>query len=189
MYYTKAEVERRAAAERKRIGGQIAEARKDAGLTQVKLSGMTGISRSDISRIENGTRNASIDVLTSIAHVLNCDVWMLRRDMCDDGKANYDQEYVSHIIKNGNVLTMGEFRRLRGKRIAYTFRGYHENEGYVEEAVLGEDVIIRDIEGYRRTYFITSEDGKNMNLFTSSMDDDAVLNCTDWGREVYFIEL
>lgn len=41
--------------------------RKERGLTQKQLSELTGISQSDISRIENGTRNPSLEMIKSLA--------------------------------------------------------------------------------------------------------------------------
>lgn len=46
-------------------------ARKRAGLTQAELSEKTGISQSDISRLENGSRNPTIALLNRIANALN----------------------------------------------------------------------------------------------------------------------
>ncbi|MCI6697022.1 MAG: helix-turn-helix transcriptional regulator [Erysipelotrichaceae bacterium] len=41
--------------------------RKEKGLTQKQLSELTGISQSDISRIENGTKNPSLEMIKSLA--------------------------------------------------------------------------------------------------------------------------
>ena len=43
------------------------KARKDQGLTQKQLSELTGISQADISRIENGTRNPSLEMIKRLA--------------------------------------------------------------------------------------------------------------------------
>lgn len=186
-YYSKEEFAAKQAAERRRIGYQISEARKAAGLTQAKLSEMTGMNRTDISKIENGSRNVSIDTLTTIAHALGCSIWMLRRDMAKN--ANYDQLYVEHIMEKGKVLTMGDARRLAGKKIAYTFHGYYMNEPYVEEVVIGKEVIKEERFMSPLTYYLTAPDGDNLYLFADSTDDNAVVNCGDWGNEVHFIEL
>ena len=42
-------------------------ARKEKNLTQKQLSELTGITQADISRIENGTRNPSLDMLKRLA--------------------------------------------------------------------------------------------------------------------------
>ncbi|MCI8375109.1 MAG: helix-turn-helix transcriptional regulator [Lachnospiraceae bacterium] len=43
------------------------EARKQQHITQKELSERTGITQADISRIENGTRNPSLDMLKRLA--------------------------------------------------------------------------------------------------------------------------
>ena len=43
------------------------DARKDQKLTQKELSDRTGITQADISRIENGTRNPSLEMLKRLA--------------------------------------------------------------------------------------------------------------------------
>lgn len=43
------------------------KARKEQGLTQKQLSELTGISQADISRIENGTRNPSLEMIKRLA--------------------------------------------------------------------------------------------------------------------------
>ena len=45
----------------------ISEARKSTGLTQVQLAAKTGIDQSDISRIENGEANPSLNTLKRLA--------------------------------------------------------------------------------------------------------------------------
>lgn len=42
-------------------------ARRDAGLTQTQLAARTGIDQSDISRIENGDANPSLNTLKRLA--------------------------------------------------------------------------------------------------------------------------
>ena len=46
------------------------DARKEQNLTQKKLSEITGITQADISRIENGTRNPSINMVQRLAEGL-----------------------------------------------------------------------------------------------------------------------
>lgn len=48
----------------------MVEARKTQGLTQKDISQRTGINQADISRIENGTRNPSLDMLKRLANGL-----------------------------------------------------------------------------------------------------------------------
>lgn len=48
----------------------MVEARNNEGLTQKELSQRTGITQADISRIENGTRNPSLEMLKRLANGL-----------------------------------------------------------------------------------------------------------------------
>ena len=43
------------------------EARKSKNITQAELSKVTGITQADISRIENGTRNPSLNMMKRLA--------------------------------------------------------------------------------------------------------------------------
>ena len=49
----------------------ILDARIRAGLTQNELAAKTGISQADISRLEHGTRNPSVDLLKRLAEALD----------------------------------------------------------------------------------------------------------------------
>ncbi|GBE23377.1 MAG TPA: XRE family transcriptional regulator [Actinobacteria bacterium] len=57
--------------ERFALAGQILEARKDAGLTQIDLATRTGIGQSEISRIERGIGNPTEQTLARIGRALN----------------------------------------------------------------------------------------------------------------------
>ena len=49
------------------LGENIRKARKAAGVTQKELAERTGINQADISKLENGTRNPSINLLKRLA--------------------------------------------------------------------------------------------------------------------------
>lgn len=49
----------------------IIEARQKNNVTQEKLSKLTGINQSELSKIENGNRNPSISILQRIADALS----------------------------------------------------------------------------------------------------------------------
>jgi len=49
----------------------IIDARKNAGLTQKQLSERTGINQGDISRLENGEANPSLNTLKRLANATN----------------------------------------------------------------------------------------------------------------------
>ena len=48
----------------------LIDSRKDQHMTQKQLSKITGITQADISRIENGTRNPSLNMLKRLAQGL-----------------------------------------------------------------------------------------------------------------------
>lgn len=50
----------------------VINARIKLGITQKELSGRTGITQSDISKIENGNANPSIKTLKRLADALGC---------------------------------------------------------------------------------------------------------------------
>ena len=52
----------------------ITQARRDAGLSQYRLAKLLDRSRSLISEIEGGTRNAAPDLLRKMADIFGCDV-------------------------------------------------------------------------------------------------------------------
>lgn len=52
------------------IGNAVLDARTNAEITQAELSRITGIDQGDISKIENGTANPSINTLKRIADAL-----------------------------------------------------------------------------------------------------------------------
>lgn len=53
------------------LAGQILEARKNAGLTQIDLAARTGIGQSELSRIERGIGNPTEDTLAKIGRAMN----------------------------------------------------------------------------------------------------------------------
>lgn len=59
---------------------------KRSGLTQQDVAEQAGISKSLLSEICKGTRNAKQDVLSRIAGVLNCPVVVLEAKVATDAK-------------------------------------------------------------------------------------------------------
>lgn len=58
---------------RKKIGEQIRQRRESLGMTQAELSERTGLDRANISKIEGGRYNVSVDLLGRIAGALKCE--------------------------------------------------------------------------------------------------------------------
>ena len=50
-----------------KLGKFITELRKEKNLTQKELAERTGIDQADISKLENGTRNPSVNLLKRLA--------------------------------------------------------------------------------------------------------------------------
>lgn len=59
---------------RENIGRQLAELRKSAGMTQEQLSELSGLNRANISKIESGKYNVSIDILGKLCEVLGVEI-------------------------------------------------------------------------------------------------------------------
>lgn len=60
--------------ERKRIGKRIADIRKEKGYTTRELADKCGVHFSNVGKIERGTYNVSIDILSKIADVLGIEI-------------------------------------------------------------------------------------------------------------------
>lgn len=56
------------------VGIRISELRNAKGMTQEELAEVSGVDRTNISKIENGIYNVSIAILSKIAAALNCTV-------------------------------------------------------------------------------------------------------------------
>lgn len=56
------------------MGQKIKSKRQEQGFCQSELAERVGVNQSQISHIEKGTRNPSVDLLLKIARVLNCDI-------------------------------------------------------------------------------------------------------------------
>ena len=53
-----------------RLARQIIELRRERGLTQGQVAGLSGIHQSEISRIEHGRANPTLDTLSSVGRAL-----------------------------------------------------------------------------------------------------------------------
>lgn len=65
--------------ERERIGKRIAELRKEKGISQSKLSELTGINSGHVARIELGKYSTGIDTLAKIAEVLDYKIDFIKK--------------------------------------------------------------------------------------------------------------
>jgi len=69
--------ERRYKSELKALGLRIRKIRETNNLVQLDLEVKTGISRSDISKIENGLKNIEFITIVKIAEALDVDIYDL----------------------------------------------------------------------------------------------------------------
>lgn len=115
---------------------------------------------------------SNIDYLYSLIapYVYRCDLHL-----------NVSQMYKT-VTYNVCQDTIAEYHRIMEKYLDM-------NEPYVEEVVIGKEVIKEERFMSPLTYYLTAPDGDNLYLFADSTDDNAVVNCGDWGNEVHFIEL
>lgn len=58
--------------ERERIGELLAQKRNEVGLSVRETAELSGVSYQNITKIENGKYNVSIDILSKITDALNC---------------------------------------------------------------------------------------------------------------------
>jgi len=56
------------------IAGQVAERRRELGLSQAELAHVCGTTQSAIARLESGGRPPRIDTLLKLAHALDCEL-------------------------------------------------------------------------------------------------------------------
>ena len=56
------------------IAGQVAERRRELGLSQAELATVCGTTQSAIARLESGGRPPRIDTLLKLAHALDCEL-------------------------------------------------------------------------------------------------------------------
>ena len=65
---------------RAEIGRCIAELRQERGLTTQQLADLCGINRVNISKIENGRYNVSIDILGKVCEALGAKIQIVEKE-------------------------------------------------------------------------------------------------------------
>lgn len=63
-----------------KIGDVLKSARENAGLTQLELSGMVGVSRAYYADVERGRYTPSLKVLSRLADILGIDLNFLKQN-------------------------------------------------------------------------------------------------------------
>lgn len=64
---------------RQRIGAMLAQARTDNGLTVRQLADLCGVCYQNITKIENGRYNVSIDILNKVCRALQLEMTLKKR--------------------------------------------------------------------------------------------------------------
>ena len=67
--------------QRQRIGTDIADLRKQRGMTQQQVADIAQMQRNHISRIEAGRYSVGFDTLQTIAEALDADIRIVPRDL------------------------------------------------------------------------------------------------------------
>ena len=108
--------------ERQKIISMLTAARLERGISQQALADMIGTKRSNISRMESGSQNISLDMLVKVASALGKDVSLGLTDKTVDvvdrySLRLYDEELLTFSLKDGGleglkaeVLTVNEGR-------------------------------------------------------------------------------
>jgi transcriptional regulator with XRE-family HTH domain len=113
----------------KSIGEQIKEARKERGITQKELSGMTGISQTFLSQIETKDRNASVATLMQLGRVLNRVVsFEVDKDARDRRIAN---EFIDKFEHDNNMIELVHIKEgayVNLNTFAIDFLKYYNNK-------------------------------------------------------------
>jgi len=65
------------------LGAAIADARRDAGLTQQELARRVGISRPYLAQVEHGRTSRLLDLLFDLLRVVGLELVVRRRDAHD----------------------------------------------------------------------------------------------------------
>lgn len=73
------EKEDRVILNRVRIGQELSKARTDRGLTVRALAEKAGVSYQNITKIENGRYNVSIDILGDVLDAMGCEITITKR--------------------------------------------------------------------------------------------------------------
>lgn len=83
------------------FGEYINKLRVENKLTLTKLAAALDIDQSTLSKIENGKRNVSIDILPKLANIFNLEIKMLEHEYFSEKIAEmiYPQEEASELLK------------------------------------------------------------------------------------------
>lgn len=83
----------------KHIGNNIKKIRKERGLSQIDLADKVGISRTYMSDIERGAKNASMKTIVNIANVLDVDISKIMSDTTTVGKKEHIKNLQNQLVQ------------------------------------------------------------------------------------------
>lgn len=105
------------------IGERIKVVRKKHGLTQTQLSEMTYISRSHISRVENGFEKPSKRLIKLVSVALNVEYdWLMYGQEKDEKKETFSLSEKMKAIRVENGLSIDEVAEKMTVSESYVFR-------------------------------------------------------------------
>lgn len=99
----------------KMIGTRIKHARKNKNMTQEALAEHLDVSIGYISQVERGITKISLNLLGSIAHILECDIADLIRGSAVDSEKYMEAEFITEfkkLDKNKRKFILGIIRLL-----------------------------------------------------------------------------
>ena len=109
------------------LANRIKAARKGKGLSQVDLAERVGTDQGHISRIENGAKGASIEVLAAIAHELDMTVSQLIGDDQRAAEKNYGRAHPAAKLL-GSKTTPAGLRALAADSVLVNALGISKEE-------------------------------------------------------------
>lgn len=155
--------------ERQKIISMLTAARLERGISQQALADMIGTKRSNISRMESGAQNISLDMLVRVASALGKDVSLGLTDKTSDtvdcySLRLYDEELLTFSLRDGgleglkaDILSVNENRKpvfpldleLTGEGIIKWLerRVIPKNRAFVDEILKALGLSVNDTKG------------------------------------------
>lgn len=155
--------------ERQKIISMLTAARLERGISQQALADMIGTKRSNISRMESGAQNISLDMLVRVASALGKDVSLGLTDKTPDtvdcySLRLYDEELLTFSLRDGgleglkaDILSVNENRKpvfpldleLTGEGIIKWLerRVIPKNRAFVDEILKALGLSVNDTKG------------------------------------------
>lgn len=99
------------------IGSRIAEIRDERGLTQSDLSKMTNIDQANLSKIEQGKYNVSIEILDKILNAMDCNIQIVKNEPVLEPLINSSNTTTNasleNVLNNAFIIKRVSTKRLK----------------------------------------------------------------------------